>query len=403
MQRAEGIPNFILKGWMPDTPFIDRDMNIVAFGSCFASNIGRYLANIGFNIATRRKGIAYVQRIQEGLVNVFAILQQFEWAWEGRTPTVELWHGWKAEEFGYDPAVREATKILFDEAEVFILTFGLSEIWYDEPTGEVFWRAVPADKYDPARHKFRLASYEETLTCLRRIRDLIRKHRPEAAIVITLSPIALSATFRPISCITASTASKAILRAAIDALYREIQADDSKFFYFPSYEVVTSGFFCPFEEDLRHVSAHVLHATMAAFERYFCLTGLSDRELIAVLSTALEVDDLMQGADLAQREALRLAHDSWDGLVGPTAPRPVMVERAVRREKFLAARQARIDERRAFREQSRLATERRKQAELEKALTGKNQTEVTLRKKARELRNQKRKAVRRSSRSESWM
>src|SRR3954468_9212697 len=135
------ISRFILKGWMPDRPFIDHKTNIVAFGSCFAANIGRYLAKLGFDVATQREGAAYVQQISDGLVNVFAICQQFEWAWENRVPKVELWHGWKAQEFGYDETVRLATKKLFDEADVFILTFGLSEIWHDEPTGEVFWRA----------------------------------------------------------------------------------------------------------------------------------------------------------------------------------------------------------------------------------------------------------------------
>jgi hypothetical protein len=174
-------------------------------------------------------------------VNVHAILGQFEWAWENRTPTVELWHGWKAEKFGYDPDVQIATRQLFDKADVFILTFGLSEIWYDEPTGEVFWRAVPAGKFDPNRHKFRIASYEETLAGLRRIHTLIRKHRANVKIIVTLSPIGLAATFRDESCIAANAVSKATLRAAIDALYREVRPIDPDFFYFPSYEVVSAA------------------------------------------------------------------------------------------------------------------------------------------------------------------
>src|SRR6188474_2512593 len=206
------ISRFILKGWMPDQPFIDHKTNIVAFGSCFAANIGRYLANLGFDVVTQREGAAYVQQIQDGLVNVYAICQQFEWAWENRVPQVELWHGWKAEEYGYDEEVRLATKELFDAADVFILTFGLSEIWYDEPTGEVFWRAVPIERFDPSRHKFRVATFAETLDRMRKTYALIRKHRPAARIVFTLSPVGLAATFRPVSCITANATSKALLR-----------------------------------------------------------------------------------------------------------------------------------------------------------------------------------------------
>ena len=169
MNDPGALARYLLDGWMPSEPFIGPASNIVAFGSCFAANIGRYLANLGFDVATQREGKAYVQRINDGLVNVFAIAQQFEWAWENRVPDVELWHGWKAEDYGYDEEVRLATRKLFDEADAFILTFGLSEIWYDEPTGEVFWRAVPEDKFDAARHKFRVATPEETLDRLRHI------------------------------------------------------------------------------------------------------------------------------------------------------------------------------------------------------------------------------------------
>jgi len=100
------------------------------------------------------------------------------WSWD-----ITKLKGPKAEDHGYDEEVRLVTKRLFDQADVFILTFGLSEIWYDEPTGGVFWRAVPQDKFDPARHKFRVASYAETLDRLHRIHSLIRAYRPSAKII----------------------------------------------------------------------------------------------------------------------------------------------------------------------------------------------------------------------------
>ena len=298
------ISQFILKGWMPDQPFIDHKTNIVAFGSCFAANIGRYLANLGFDVATRRQGAAYVQQIEDGLVNVFAICQQFEWAWENRVPSVELWHGWKAEEYGYDEEVRLATKKLFDAADVFILSFGLSEIWYDEPTGEVFWRAVPIKRFDPSRHKFRVATFAETLDRMRRTHALIRKYRPQAKIVFTLSPVGLAATFRPVACVTANAVSKALLRTAIDQLYREVHESDPDFFYFPSYEVVTAGFNQPYGSDLRHPAVHVLNCNMKAFERYFCTTGLTDGDVEAVMADALKLDVLLKDASPGERRLL---------------------------------------------------------------------------------------------------
>lgn len=130
--------DFVFKGLVPDAPFINADRTVIAFGSCFANNISRYLNTIGYNVATKRDAIAYVSRMGDGIVNTYAIRQQFEWAWENKIPQVELWHDYKALEFGYDERVRLRTKELFDIGDLFIITLGLSEVWHDEVTGEVF-------------------------------------------------------------------------------------------------------------------------------------------------------------------------------------------------------------------------------------------------------------------------
>lgn len=122
---------------------------------------------------------------------------------------------------------------------MFIITFGLSEIWYDETTGEVFWRAVPTENFDATRHKFRVATQAENLRTMQAIYSLIRKHRPDAPIVFTLSPVPLTATFRPISAVVASAASKASLRGALDEFFADSMAHGA--FYFPSYELYWSA------------------------------------------------------------------------------------------------------------------------------------------------------------------
>jgi len=364
LDRPKGIADFILKGWMPEQPFIDQQTNVVAFGSCFAGNIGRYLAGMGFDVATQRKGTAHIQNVSDGLVNVFALCQQFEWAWEGRVPDVALWTGWEAEEYGYDESVRLATRKLFDEADTFVLTFGLSEVWYDEPTGEVFWRPMPKDKFDASRHKFRMATYGETIGRLRRIRDLIRTHRPGAKIIYTLSPVGLAATFRPVSCITANSVSKAMLRVAIDELYREVRPSDPDFYYFPSYEVVLDGFHFPFGEDRRHVANHVLLCNMKAFERYFCKTGLQDADLEAVTRDALAVDDLMAGATEAQRvELLRGEGETWRAATGPLKT----AEREMRRQERILERQATVEASRKARAARKAKIKARRKRIAEKA------------------------------------
>ena len=71
---------------------------------------------------------------------------------------------------------------------------------------------------------------------LARIRELIRDVKPTAPIIFTLSPVPLMATFRPVSCVTASSVSKAILRVSIDELMRTFSADD-RLLYLQSYGI----------------------------------------------------------------------------------------------------------------------------------------------------------------------
>lgn len=291
LAQDDFITDYLTKNLVPAQPFITPKTNIVAFGSCFAANISKYLMAHGYNVTSAKDDVAYISRMGDGIVTTFAIRQQFEWAWSERAPEIELWHTKDATQMGYDESVRLRTRALFDEADVFIITLGLSEIWYDEPTGEVFWRAVPADRHDPSRHKFRVSTVSENLANLCAIYDLIRKHRPDATIVMTLSPIPLTATFRPIPCVAANSVSKAILRAALDEFYRARCEADPALFYFPSYEVVTTAFNHAFTADRRHVYGHVLQFNMRIFERFFCDSGLTDADLLATWRSAKEKDE----------------------------------------------------------------------------------------------------------------
>src|SRR5262249_4194900 len=74
----------ILRGWMPDAPFLTRGTRITAFGSCFAANITRHLDNLGYDLSAKRDPGIHISRIGDGLVNVASILGQFEWALENK-------------------------------------------------------------------------------------------------------------------------------------------------------------------------------------------------------------------------------------------------------------------------------------------------------------------------------
>ncbi len=274
MIPAEAVDRFVLHGWKPAAPIITPETQITAFGSCFAANISNWLSKRSFRVLNKEEDAkrAYVVACGEGMVNSFVIRQQFEWAWEGKSFDQALWHGYDATDYGYDPEVQAETKRIFDETEVFILTFGLSEVWYDEPTGEVFWRTIPKDAYDPERHKFRVSTVEENRANLEAIYQLIRKHRPEAKVIFTLSPIPLIATFRDNSCLTSNLVSKSVLRVAIDEIVRA-HADEGVLHYWPSYELVTDVFRLPYKPDRRHPYGVALDYIMTLFEHTWCTGG----------------------------------------------------------------------------------------------------------------------------------
>ena len=274
MLSSTAAKEYILKGWLPDQTFIKKDTRITTFGSCFAVNIARYLEKNGYNLlSTGQQSTAnsnvFAVSCNAGIVNTFTMRQLFEWVYENKKPKVPVWHDYGAKIYEFSERNRQQTAKLFNKSEVFVITLGLSEVWYEKETNEVFSRSVPQEIFDEDKHGFRVSTIEENRENLTAIYRIIRKHIPNAKIVFTLSPVPLVATFRPVSCISANNVSKATLRVALDDVVREFQAEGN-LFYWPSYEIVTELFPKPFWDDNRHVVESILDYIMTLFEAYYC-------------------------------------------------------------------------------------------------------------------------------------
>lgn len=266
---ADGVDRFVMQGWGPPHPFIRKNSQLTTFGSCFAGHITDYLVRRGYDVGNRNlNNQSHIIRFGEGIVNTFAVLQQLQWAIEGRQFSDNLWFSADKQIAPVDPIVQRDTREIIRTTDVFIITLGLSEIWYDKRTGEALWRAVPAHLFDESIHSFRVSSHQENLENIRSIFDVIIGFRPEAKVIFTVSPIPLMATFRPISCITANSVSKSILRSAVDEFIRG--CDDDRASYFPSYEIVSDFFVDAFEDDNRHPRQDVIDFVMQTFERHYC-------------------------------------------------------------------------------------------------------------------------------------
>ena len=202
------------------------------------------------------------------MANTFTVLEQLLWAFENKNIEKNTWYYTSQKEERNDLEIRAQTLSLLKKIDIFIITVGLAEVWYNKINNQIFWKAIPADKFDENKHGFRLSSVEENTSNLENICLLIKKHLPEAKIIFTLSPIPLMATFRPQSCITANSISKSILRVSLDNV---VTKNYDNTYYFPAYEITKEYFVDPFKEDNRHLKDQHIKEIMEIFLKYYCV------------------------------------------------------------------------------------------------------------------------------------
>lgn len=267
------IEKYFLTGLIPDKPFVTKTHGICAFGSCFATHVYQKLTEWGYNtdpinVFGSTPHYTHVTYHQDSIFHTNSIVQQFQWAYENKTFREDLWQDKPGFSESMDKEYALNTKKLFDKTDVFILTLGLSEIWYNKDTEEVFWRAIPQNIFDPEKHAFKVCSINETKYNLKETIRIIKQYRPEASVIFSISPVRLKATFRPIGCFPANNVSKSILRASLDEVLRE--CEDDNIFYWPSYEIVTdipNGF----QKDNRHPVIERIETIMSLFKKHYLI------------------------------------------------------------------------------------------------------------------------------------
>lgn len=158
-------------------------------------------------------------------------------------------------------------------ARICFFTLGLTETWLDSETG-LAMNTHPGPAWlsrMPERFRFVDYGYEATLNDMLSILTMIRQHcHPEMRFIITVSPVPLGATFKDADVIVANSASKSVLRAVAEELYRRFDFVD----YFPSYEIVlNSPRALAFEEDQLHIARDMVATVMETFERTYLDAG----------------------------------------------------------------------------------------------------------------------------------
>ncbi|WP_172297504.1 GSCFA domain-containing protein [Pseudoruegeria sp. HB172150] len=272
---------------------------IVTAGSCFAQHIARHLRQrgvevvdeepapltlpperhqaYGFSMYSGRYGNIYttaqlLQLAREALEG--AVPQDIVWERGGRyfdalRPAVEP-EGLESPEEVLEHRRYHVGKVreIFLDADVIVFTLGLTEAWQNAEYGTVYPTApgTIAGSYDPERYVFRNYRVNEVLDDFLAFQQLLtraRGSRPALRFLLTVSPVPLTATAGGNHVLSATTYSKAVLRAAAG----ELAQDDPSIDYFPSFEIITNqaarGEF--YDTNLRTVRSEGVEAVMKVF------------------------------------------------------------------------------------------------------------------------------------------
>ncbi len=162
-----------------------------------------------------------------------------------------------------------AVRRVFEECDLFIFTLGLTEGWVARADGAVFPLAPgtvaadgDADAY--AFHNFTVAEMDADLG---RFINALRSINPNCRVLLTVSPVALVATYEDAHVLASTIYSKSALRVVAEMATRAHPLVG----YFPSYEMITgphtrSAFF---EDDLREVRPEGVAYVMSVFARHY--------------------------------------------------------------------------------------------------------------------------------------
>lgn len=273
---------------------------IATAGSCFAQHISRRLSARGFDYrdyeprppllpakSARRFGYGVFSARYGNIYTARQLRQTFERAHGLRAPEAP----WEQGGRWYDPvrpaiepdgfataeeleasrrSHRRCVETMFADCDLFIFTLGLTEAWENVETGTVYpmCPGTVAGRFDPERHVFRNFGFTEVLEDMSWFVGALSEVNPGARILLTVSPVPLTATASGHHVLAATSYSKAVLRAVAGALYERFEHID----YYPSFELAASH---PvramhFEPNLRTIAEagveHILAPFFAAHE-----------------------------------------------------------------------------------------------------------------------------------------
>lgn len=295
--------------WQPKFAIRPAD-TIATAGSCFAQHIGQALLKRGYGWTDFEPAPPFLngpeaRRFSYGVFsfrtgNIYTpgmLLQWLQIAFGDLPQPPEIW---ERDGRFFDPLrpaiepdgfaspaevmdAREATcaaiRAAVTGADLFVFTLGLTESWFNAET-DLEYALCPgtvAGRFDDRIHQFRNANSRLTYRNMRAAINFMQRHNPDLRVLLTVSPVPLTATASGKHVMVATTYSKSVLRGAAGMLAEEMAAVD----YFPSYEIITHPVFRGmfFAANMRSVLPEGVDTVMGHFfadqERVF---GKPDRK-----------------------------------------------------------------------------------------------------------------------------
>ncbi|MFQ6539794.1 MULTISPECIES: GSCFA domain-containing protein [Aphanothece] len=273
---------------------------IATAGSCFAQHITRQLKQNGYNIMDveppppglplslhQNYGFSMYSARYGNIYTVRQLLQLTQECAHEWSPKNYIWtkngRYYDALRPAVEPSGCDAPEVvkklrkchiekvqeLLMSLDVFIFTLGLTEMWVHRRSGTVFPTApgVFCGEYDGAIYRFENASFKSILSDFNKFQDTLRKLRNNRPfkILLTVSPVPLTATASGHHVLVATMHSKAVLLSVASQLSNKQSHID----YFPSYEIVTNPRLhsTSFSDNLRSVRPHAAENAMQHFFR----------------------------------------------------------------------------------------------------------------------------------------
>jgi hypothetical protein len=270
---------------------LGTDDRFFCIGSCFARNVEEHLIYRGVAVLSRKivsPRAEWPGPRPNGLVNKFttaSMAQEVEWLFDPPTDVaatmVETPQGWfdlhlcpGVAPVALERAIERRRYLMEDyfarlrQADAVIVTLGLNEVWRDLSSG-LYLNTAPtlwATRKTPGRFQVEITGVEENVVELERLYARLKALNPAMRVIVTVSPVPMSATFSGRDVAVANTFSKSTLVAAAQVLQGAHEDVD----YFPSYELVTlSPRAAAYGADSLHVTNAVVGRVMEQFMTAF--------------------------------------------------------------------------------------------------------------------------------------